>query len=182
MVPEWEGKLREITDFASGWIVQDNNLLQASSSHIGRVFEMLHLQKRAITFGGGLDARLLSDGIADGIRGLRIEQLFLASDTVGAIRPLARAIKRLHMPLRKVRVYTLLAYNGETIDQATERLETILALGALPFAQLYQPPDKWIDYPREWRLLARTWSRPAAMLARAIDKQQQLSIGIVEEC
>lgn len=28
---------------------------------------------------------------------------------------------------------------------------------------IYQPPDRSIDYPEEWRGLNRTWSRPAAM-------------------
>jgi hypothetical protein len=33
------------------------------------------------------------------------------------------------------------------------------------WSHLYQPADQWIEYSREWRQLARTWQRPAAMYA-----------------
>jgi len=39
------------------------------------------------------------------------------------------------------------------------RLKTIYNAGALPFAQLYQPEEK-IIYAKEWKDLARIWSRP----------------------
>jgi len=165
LVPEREGRLHEIANFAPGWIVQDNNLLQANAGHLLRVFEMLRSQRHAIALTGGLDARLLSNNVADDIRGLRIDQIFLAADTAGSVRYIERAMKYLAFPgyRRRVRVYALLAYDGETIDRATERLEAIWATGAMPFAQLYQPPDRWIDYSPEWCALARKWSRPAIM-------------------
>lgn len=165
LVPDSEGALIEIPDFAPGWIVQDNNLLQASRQHIERVFDMLRVQPRAATFAGGLDARLIDDWVAGQLRGLRIAQLFLAADTNGALKPLETAIRRLGMSRWKVRVYTMIAYGGEKIDDARRRLEAVWYLGGLPFAQLYQPPDHWIDYSYEWRDLARTWSRPAAISA-----------------
>ena len=165
LVPGREGRLQELANFAPGWIVQDNNLLQASRGHLARVFEMLRSQRHAVTFSGGLDACLLSDKVADEIRGLRIDQVFLAADTPGSVHYIERAMKHLQLPGRRwrVRVYALLGYDGETIDRATERLEAIWAIGAMPFAQLYQPPDRWIDYSAEWRTLAREWSRPAIM-------------------
>jgi hypothetical protein len=55
----------------------------------------------------------------------------------------------------------LLACDGETILEAEERLEAVWDLGFMPFAQLYQPPDKYIEYSKEWRKLAKNWSRPA---------------------
>ena len=166
LVPTREGKLCEIDNFAEGYIIQDNNLLQASREHIERVFAMLRRQRRAAVFSGGLDARLVDDWVAEQLCGLRIGQVFLAADTKGALRPLERALKKL-APLgrHRLRVYVLLAFNGETIDDAAERLEAVWQLGAMPFAQLYQPPDRWIAYAPEWKHLARTWSRPAAMMA-----------------
>ncbi len=165
LVPDREGGLVEIADFAPGWIVQDNNLLQASRGHLERVFAMARGQARGVTFAGGLDARLVDDWVAEQLRGMTIAQLFLAADTEGALRPLEVAVKRLAMPRWKVRVFTMLAYRGETMGEATERLKAVWGMGGLPFAQLYQPPDHRIDYDHGWRNLARTWSRPAAMAA-----------------
>lgn len=163
LVPKREGKLREIP-IEEGNIVQDNNFLQCSERHRDEVFEMLRKQ-RAVQFAGGLDSRLITDDIADQIRGLHIKQVFLAADTKAALKPLARALKRLQLSRHKVRCYALLAFNGEAMSDAIERLEAIWGLGAMPFAQLYQPPDKYIQYSQEWRQLARTWARPAAMKA-----------------
>ena len=166
LVPEREGKLVEIEKFTPGHIVQDNNLLQASRRHNRRVFAMLRAQRNAAVLSGGLDARLVDDEIVEELRGLRIHQVFLAADTAAALRPLKRALGKLSfLPRRKLRVYVLIGYGGETLEEAEERLEAVWALGGMPFAQLYQPADHWIAYGREWRQLARIWSRPAAMKA-----------------
>lgn len=161
LVPEREGKLREI-EIKLGNIVQDNNLLQCNRGHIAKVFEMLRTQ-HGIEFAGGLDSRRLTSDIADEIRSLRVRQIFLAADTKEALKPLERAIKRLGLSRNKIRCYALLARNGESMSDGIERLEAIWELGAMPFAQLYQPPDKYIRYSKEWRDVARTWSRPAIM-------------------
>ena len=157
-----EGKLREIKDFAPGYIIADNNLLQASRSHIERVFEMLRSQKRAAVFSGGIQASLVDDHFAELLKTINVDQLFLAADTMNAIKPLEKALQKLAFLKRfRLRVYTMIGL--ETIDEALERLTAVWELGGMPFAQLYQPPEKLIDYPKEWRDLARTWSRPAAM-------------------
>lgn len=164
LVPEREGKLREM-DFWSGNIIQDNNLLQCSGSHLRRVFDMLSGQSN-IQFSGGLDSRLVTNKIADELRTLRIGQLFLSCDTKEAIKPLRKAVGKLKVfPRNKLRCYVLLAFKDETISDATARLEDVWEIGCLPFAQLYQPPDRYIRYSKEWRDLARTWSRPAATKA-----------------
>lgn len=160
LVPKREGRLREYEDFALGKIVQDNNLLQCGQQHLDKVWAMLATQ-HAIELSGGLEPRRITERIADAIRGLRIKQLFLACDTESALRPLELAVKRLQMPRDKVRCYVLLAFGGETISQATARLEDVWHVGAMPFPQLWQPAEKWINYPPEWKRLARLWSRPA---------------------
>jgi len=165
LVPSREGRLAEIPDFAPGNVIQDNNILQAGPAHLERVGAMLRCQRRFAVFSGGLEARLVDDRRADWLRGLRISEVFLAADTAGALGPLERAIKRLALPRRKCRVYVLIAYGDEDIEAARERLEAVWQLGGLPFAQLYQPADYWINYPQPWKALARTWSRPAAMFA-----------------
>jgi hypothetical protein len=165
LVPEREGRLVEISDFAPGHIVQDNNLLQASRPHIERVVAMLKTQRAAV-FSGGLEAARVTDWFAEELRGLTISEVFLAADTSGALRPLERALKRLSfLPRRKLRVYTMIGYGEEAPEEAEARMEAVWDLGGLPFAQLHQPPGRWIEYSSEWRALRRTWSRPAAMFA-----------------
>jgi len=162
LVPEREGKLRTLP-ISEGNILQDNNILQCPLSHIDSVFDMLTNQYQ-IQLTGGLEAGRVNQYIADRIRGLRINQLFLACDTEGAIKPLRKALKLLKIPRDKARCYVLLKHNPvETIDSATSRLMAVWEAGAMPFAQLYQPPERYINYPREWRQLARQWSRPAIM-------------------
>jgi hypothetical protein len=131
-----------------------------------RVFAMLKVQRRAVVFAGGLDATLVNDWVAEELRGLRIHEVFLACDTKGAIKSLKRAVGKLSfLPRRKLRCYVLIAFGDETIEQARDRLEEVWEAGCLPFAQLYQPPDRYITYSADWKALAREWSRPAAMIA-----------------
>ena len=105
LVPEREGTIRELP-ICPGRKVQDNNLLQCSPDHIDKVFDMLRGQSR-IEFTGGLDARLITPGIADKLRGLKIEQIFLACDTEEAIKPLRKALRLLQFTRHKVRCYVL---------------------------------------------------------------------------
>jgi hypothetical protein len=109
---------------------------------------------------------LITDSVAEELRGIRIVEVFLAADTVESLPILEKAVRRLSfLNRRKLRCYMLCGFGGDTIDKATERLERAWGIGVLPFAQLYQPADRWIDYSDEWRALAREWSRPAAMFA-----------------
>jgi len=162
-----EGRIRELTIVHEGNIIQDNNLLQCSQAHLDRVFAMLGWQHN-IQFSGGLDSRLMTTDLADDLRSLSIGQVFFAADTKGAIEPLRRAIKILGLERQKVRCYVLVKFNpDEAISEATERMEEVWRAGAMPFAQLFQPKDKWIDYSGEWQRFARAWSRPPIMKAIA---------------
>jgi len=161
LVPEREGPLREIL-ITPGHIVQDNNLLQCSQEHQAAVFAMLRAQRQAAVFSGGLDTRLVTDWTAGEFRRLRIKQVFLAADTDGALEPLRYAVQRLAF-LGREKLFCYALIGRETLAQAELRLRAIWAMGCIPFAQLWQPPDKWINYDHAWRELGRTWSRPAAM-------------------
>lgn len=163
-VPEREGKWRPIR-ITPGYVIQDNNFLQAPEPHRRAVYAMLRNERRGAVFAGGLDTRLITDEIAEELRGLRIGAVFLAADTDAALAPLERALPKLSFLGReKLRCYVLCGWNGETIAQARARLERVWELGAMPFAQLYQPPEgRKREYGAEWRELARLWSRPALM-------------------
>jgi hypothetical protein len=165
LVPNMEGQLIEISNFSSGWIIQDNNLLQASQRHIIKVLAMLRSQSKPVILSGGLQSSLVSDWFAEELRTIRINQIFLAADTLSAINPLKKAIKKLEfLGRRKLRAYVMIGRN-ETIMQAKERLQEVWDIGCLPFAQLYQPAYKFIRYSWDWLDLARTWSRPAIMFS-----------------
>jgi hypothetical protein len=166
LVPKREGRLREYEDIKDGWTINDNNFLQCSSSHRQKVYAMLWRQKRAAVFSGGIDARLVDDEIAAEFRSIRIKEIFLAADTEASLRVLDRAVNKLHyLGRHKLRCYVLCGFNGESIEQAETRLEACWQIGVMPFAQLYQPAGGWVEYSKEWKQLARKWSRPAAMVA-----------------
>ena len=65
-VPKREGKLRELP-IVEGNVIQDNNLLACSKSHIEKVFTMLKKQKR-IDFSGGFEASRITDKIVEKLR------------------------------------------------------------------------------------------------------------------
>ena len=66
---------------------------------------------------------------------------------------------------RKLRCYVLVGHDGDTVEDARDRLEASWDMGAIPFAMPYQPSEGRIVRGREWRALIREWSRPAAMFA-----------------
>lgn len=162
LVPNREGKLREIKNFAPGHIIQDNNLLQSTRVHQIKVFNMLNNQSKAAIFSGGIDSRLVDNWFADQMRSLRIKQIFLSADTESSLDPLEKALDKLSFLGRdKLRVYVLVAYDEESIEKADYRCKMVFELGGLPFAQLYQPSKYYINYPYVWKQFARKWSRPA---------------------
>ena len=158
-----EGPLWEDDNFAAGWIINDNNWLQCGRPHHARVLDMLRTQ-RNIEFTGGLDVRLMTQGMADELRGLRLKHLFFACDTPAQLKPL-QAVGKMFAGIdrRKLRCYVLLAFSGQTISAAVAHLENVWAAGFMPHAQLYQPADRLIVYPQEWHELSRRWIRPAVM-------------------
>ncbi len=156
-----------IEPISEGYIIQDDNFLACPKEHRLAVYGMLKLQGRAAVFSGGLQASLVNEEIAEELRSIRIASVFLAADTEGALGPLERAVKHLSFLGRdKTRCYVMVAYNGESIEQAGKRLQAVWDLGCMPFCQLFQPPTQGrIVYSQAWRDLARVWSRPAAMKA-----------------
>lgn len=165
LVPGREGAIREL-EIKPGKIIQDNNLLACSPAHLKRVFAMLRTQK-SVCYRGGLEARRITDEIAEEMHTISTREIWLACDTPGALKETINAIVTLRTAGFKnyqLRVYVLI---GRDMEEERERLQTLLDFGATPFAQLYQP-EKRIRYSQEWRDFARLWSRPAAMRAKNI--------------
>lgn len=159
MVPRREGIIREL-QIKDGWIVQDNNLLACSKGHIEGVFAMLRRQKKGAVFSGGIDSSLFTSWHRELIDSIKLSEIWFACDHNNDVKPLESVSKLLDgISPNKLRCYVLIG-KEETISQATERLMAVLKLGFLPFAQLYQPQSQ-ITYSKQWRDLARQWSRPA---------------------
>jgi hypothetical protein len=161
-----DGPVR-LLEIKPGWIVQDNNLLATGRPHLTAVFQMLRQQQRAVTFAGGLDVRLLKDWMAEEIRSLRVDEVFLAADSDGTLPYLRRALDRLSfLPRYKKRCYVLWGFEGEPLVRGEARCRAAWEMGALPFAQLYQPIGGYIAWPLEVRRTVRCWQRPAIIKAR----------------
>lgn len=169
-VPTREGGLR-LLEIKSGWIVQDNNLLACPEHHIRSVFDMLRTQNRCIFFNGGLDKHFLKPWHRELFDSIPIGELWFACDTMADIPALERVAWILDgIPIRKLRCYTMIGYNGESLADADRRLNRTLELGFLPFCQLYQTDERKV-YSLEWRRLCRKWARPAAMLSTGVKNE-----------
>jgi hypothetical protein len=159
LVPSREGLLREL-EIIEGNIIQDNNILACSETHLQKVFAMLKTQ-RAIEFKGGLEARRITHKIAKEFAKLRIKTLWLACDTKGAINQLKKAVQILNIAgFNRNKIYSFVLI-GDDMKENEERLREVYSIGAKPFAQLFQPADRLIEYSKEWKQFARKWSRPA---------------------
>ena len=143
----------------SGNIIQDNNFLKCSKKHRSKVYAMLKSQK-AIEFRGGLKSDLLTDWDIEQLRNLSIKELWFACDTNSALRPLRKIKQKIRKVFNqnKSRCYVLI---GKDWNEENYRLREVYKMGFLPFAQLVQPADKWIEYSKIWTDFARRWSRPA---------------------
>jgi hypothetical protein len=96
-----------------------------------------------------------------------IGELWFACDRGKDIKRLEAIMPILNgIPQRKLRCYTMIGYDDETLPEAVRRLERVFELGFLPFCQLYQPPTPMIPtkvYSAEWKAVMKKWCRPAAM-------------------
>lgn len=170
LVPHREGNIRELP-ICPGHIIQDDNLLACSSQHIDAVFTMLRTQHR-IEFAGGLESLRLTPEIAERLAGLRIKHIWLSYDEPDDEQPLRYAVANLQpfFSRRQIRCYVLIGYPGDTLTLAERRLEKAWDMGTLPFAMRYRKAvrnfvDSFVYTERQWNLLTRKWSRPAAIKA-----------------
>lgn len=151
-----------------GSIVQDDNLLLCSETHIRSVFKMLGSQPERPKFPGGLEAKLLQPWHVDLLKQVKTQEMFFAYDTPDDYEPLFEAGKLLDsagftLRSRKKYAYVLIGYPGDTYSRAEARLTDTLKAGFMPFAMLFKD-DSGFEDP-EWRKFQRSWCRPAAIVA-----------------
>ena len=164
-------ELIEFDNFPEGNIIQDNNILACSDHHWRLVLDMLKKQK-AIEFKGGLEKYRITPKIAEDLRGLRIKSLWLACDQPNGIEPLRKAVTMLRkagFTQNHIYCYVLI---GNDMAENEHRLRAVFEMGAMPFAQLFRNKENDIEYSKEWKRFARTWSRPAAYKALLTTTQE----------
>ena len=162
-VPKREGQKIRHLEIKDGNILQDNNILACNNDHRAKVYQMLRKQRR-VSLRGGLDARLLRDSDIKEIRSLRLFDLWTAYDDKENKTASVSAIGRLRdagIPQSKIRCYVLIGFGNETRSEAEGRLRDCYQAGAYPFAQLYDGNSSQGEEHKEWKRLARRWSRPA---------------------
>ena len=166
IVPENEGKLRQFENIPVGNIIQDNNFLQADRKHKEKVFEMLKTQK-GICFKGGLEPDLIDDHFVEGIRNLKIKELWLACDTDARFPLFAAGCEKLTKAgFDRNKIYCYVLSYGKDMEADAERAKMVYEAGAMPFMQLYRDfSETKTKYPRNWEAFARTWQRPAIIKA-----------------
>lgn len=159
--------LIELENIQEGNVIQDNNILACSKSHLDKVFQMLSRQ-HSIRFSGGLEARRIKYETIDRLRSLRIKELWLSYDHDEAINNLIKAtyLLKKYFKRNQLRCYVLIGFDGDTLDKAEARLRKAWELGTLPFAMRYRTPktnwkDSFLFNQREWNLFTRKWTRPA---------------------
>lgn len=146
-VPKIEGKLclersikEQIWPGHKRLIFFDNNLL--ASKNRDRIFAQIEQEDKAVDFNQGLDARLITEKVAEQIAGLRIDRfLRLAFDTPDVGPYVEKAIQLLKskgIDGRNILVYLLYNFT-DTPQDFFERLKKVLKLGAVAYPMRFQP-------------------------------------------
>ena len=118
-VPSREGIIKEIS-IKNGYIIQDNNLLACSRSHIENVFVMLRSQKEGIQFKGGLDSRLLKQWHVDLFNTIKVSEFWFACDEYRSLDHLYRVADLMaDYPSKKKRCFVMIGYDSEPIGAAS---------------------------------------------------------------
>lgn len=173
LVPEREGPIRELIIW-QGNIIQDSNLLACSAAHVAEVFTMLKSQRK-IVFAGGLEAKRITEEIAERLSELNIKEIWLSYDmpnkkTTETIQEAVRRLK-VYFSRRQIRCYVLIGYEDDTIEAAESRLLEAWEMGTLPFAMRYRLPttsweDSFVYRERPWNELTARWTQAKTIFSR----------------
>ena len=160
MVPKREGEIRELK-IHEGFNILDSNLLACSPRHIKAVFAMLARQKEKPRFTGGLEAKRMTPEIAHALRLLKPASAYFAYDTPDDYEPLREAWRMLQNEgetnsSRAWSCFVLIGYKNDTFEKAEKRLQSVLHLGLMPMAMLFNRgvgksnEKDWKKFQREW--------------------------------
>ncbi len=120
-------------------ILWDNNIL--GNANWRAIFDELANINREVDFNQGLDARLVTDEVAEKLAKLKFHDIRLAYDYRGIGPFVKRALERIEaagIPRRRVVVYTLYNYIDDPENFKT-RVEEILSWGAVSYPMRFEP-------------------------------------------
>jgi hypothetical protein len=120
-------------------ILWDNNILGCPNWKT--IFDELLEINRKVDFNQGLDARLLTNKVAEKLAKLRYDVIRLAHDNCNMSGQVEKAIQRLKevgVKGRDISVYTLFNYNDDPED-FFRRVRDILDWGAVSYPMRYEP-------------------------------------------
>lgn len=146
-----------------GYNIMDDNLLACSDDHLNSVFDMLGRQKERPKFTGGLEAAILKEWHVERIAKLKPKVMYFAYDTPNDLEPLIGAGKMLKragysISDRVCACYVLIGYEGDTFENAENRIRQTIEAGFFPYAMLYKDEQGHED--KEWRRFQREWCNP----------------------
>lgn len=160
IVPKKEGHIRKYMSWqeikrpdSKDIVFMDNNVL-ACPWGLEQIEDMGGKDVR-VDFNQGIDARLITDDVAQMLAGLKwIRFIRMSADTDAMLDVVLTAIDRLKRygvkPYR-VFVYVLV----QDVESAERRVIALRNVGAEPFAQPYRDFTSNTEPPLEWRRLAR---------------------------
>lgn len=139
-VPKIEGDFTELPSWKPAPVICDNNLLESTMEHFGKVIDSLK-PFPFVDFNQGLYAGLLRPAHVELIRSLHGVKMRFAFDYLCEEVPVHDAIElcRKH-GLNDIGVYCLFGFNDD-MESARYRLELVRSWGIRPNAMMYQPLD-----------------------------------------
>lgn len=120
-------------------ILWDNNIL--GNSNWEPIFDEVERIGKAVDFNQGLDARLVTDRMAEKLARLRLDSVRMAYDYPGLGGFLRRAVERLEaagINRRRIVVYTLYNYIDDP-ENFRERVTELLSLGVTSYPMRFEP-------------------------------------------
>jgi hypothetical protein len=153
-VPKIEGSLKSVKNSIkelvypshSSIIFWDNNILAASNWR--SIFDELEGFNLNVDFNQGLDARLITDEVADRLSRLKLNsgssmKVRLGYDSKQSEEPVKKAIERLQdvgIAGRRIMVYTLFNYDDDP-EEFFHKIRNLLQWGAVSYPMRYEPLD-----------------------------------------
>lgn len=149
IVPKKEGTVKpyrdieEVLQNRKSAILMDNNIL-SSDYGLKQIEKIINL-KCKIDFNQGLDARLVTEDVAEMLSKIRwLKYIRFACDTMSAVDPLIKAIEKLNkygIKNYKIFVYVLV----KDVEEANERCNILKNINVIPFAQPYRDFENNIE-------------------------------------
>jgi hypothetical protein len=138
-------------------ILWDNNILQ--SPYWREVFEELiwfsKFKGMKVDFNQGLDARLITDEVAEKLSKMRIPCVRIAYDRADMRKHVKKAIEKIDAHgIRKRSIVVYMLYNFEdNPDNFFGRMRNVLDWGAVVYPMRYEP----LDALERWKFVAKGW-------------------------